>query len=244
MQIYNWIANLLLGQVLLGTRLPLSAWAFLVTTTIKNKKCLPRASNLFQIRNEENTRRVIDEKNSILSVDAELRYGVTIGQGKDEEKMTEGGITTTSKSSSSQNTLSSSQSSSSSSSSIQNEYKYNMKTMIERMTKPRAYPLFLLEKLAILIEDAVSSLTSSIENSNKDDFYVTSQYQIEKRPKEKIVVLGTGWGAAAFLKDIDTNTFDVTVISPRNFFLFTPMLAGASVGTVEFRSITENIRQV
>jgi len=36
----------------------------------------------------------------------------------------------------------------------------------------------------------------------------------------------------------------VTVISPRNYFLFTPMLAGASVGTVEYRSITEPIREI
>ena len=58
------------------------------------------------------------------------------------------------------------------------------------------------------------------------------------------MILGTGWGAAAFLKEIDTTQFDVTVVSPRNFFLFTPMLAGASVGTVEYRSITENVRGV
>lgn len=46
--------------------------------------------------------------------------------------------------------------------------------------------------------------------------------------RERIVVLGTGWGAAAFLKGIDTGRFDVTVVSPRNYFVFTPMLAGAS----------------
>jgi len=61
---------------------------------------------------------------------------------------------------------------------------------------------------------------------------------------EKVVVLGTGWGAASFLKDADTDAFDVTVVSPRNFFLFTPMLAGSSVGTVEYRSITEPIRLI
>ena len=58
------------------------------------------------------------------------------------------------------------------------------------------------------------------------------------------MVLGTGWGAAAFLKNIDTDKYDVTVISPRNYFVFTPMLAGASVGSVDFKSITEPIREV
>lgn len=46
--------------------------------------------------------------------------------------------------------------------------------------------------------------------------------------KEHLIVLGTGWGAASFLKNIDTDKYDVTVISPRNYFVFTPMLAGAS----------------
>lgn len=36
--------------------------------------------------------------------------------------------------------------------------------------------------------------------------------------------------------------FDVIVISPRNHFLFTPLLASTTVGTLEFRSIIEPIR--
>ena len=35
---------------------------------------------------------------------------------------------------------------------------------------------------------------------------------------------------------------EVTVVSPRNYFLFTPMLAGAALGTLEPRSIIEPIR--
>jgi hypothetical protein len=104
---------------------------------------------------------------------------------------------------------------------------------MDRMTKPRAYPLFLAEKAAEIVEHALDDLfKSSIVDMSPDGV------------KEKIVVLGTGWGAAAFLKDIDTSKYDVTVISPRNYFLFTPMLAGASVGTVEYRSITEPVREV
>jgi len=37
-------------------------------------------------------------------------------------------------------------------------------------------------------------------------------------------------------------TNDVLIVSPRNYFVFTPMLAAASVGTVEYRSILEHIR--
>jgi NADH dehydrogenase FAD-containing subunit len=108
---------------------------------------------------------------------------------------------------------------------------------IERMMKPRAYPLFLAEKGAVIVEDTISSFTGK-KNSGK------SVAAVNGAQKERIVILGTGWGAAAFLKDIDTDRYDVTVISPRNHFLFTPMLAGASVGTVEYRSITESIREI
>lgn len=62
--------------------------------------------------------------------------------------------------------------------------------------------------------------------------------------KTKVVVLGTGWAAHALLKEIDATKFEVTTVSPRNFFLFTPMLAASAVGTVEYRSITEPIRKV
>lgn len=109
----------------------------------------------------------------------------------------------------------------------------DIKKKIERATKPRAYPLFLAEKAAIIVEDTIASFTKKEEAASNG-----------KTKKEKIVILGTGWGAAAILKEIDTHKFDVTVVSPRNFFLFTPMLAGASVGTVEYRSITESIRGV
>mmetsp|Transcript_64869 Transcript_64869/g.152510 ORF Transcript_64869/g.152510 Transcript_64869/m.152510 type:complete len:581 (+) Transcript_64869:62-1804(+) len=61
-------------------------------------------------------------------------------------------------------------------------------------------------------------------------------------PKPKILVLGTGWAAHAIAKIVDVGKVDVTVISPRNYFIFTPMLAAAAVGTVEYRSILEHIR--
>jgi hypothetical protein len=56
--------------------------------------------------------------------------------------------------------------------------------------------------------------------------------------KKKIMILGTGWAAHSIIKTIDADAYDVTVISPRNYFVFTPMLAGASTGVVEMRSIT------
>lgn len=111
--------------------------------------------------------------------------------------------------------------------------------MLERLIKKRPYPLFLAEKGVEIIEDTVEGFLG--KNKNSDLEFESGPKNGEK---EKIVVLGTGWGGAAFLKGIDSSQYDVTVISPRNYFVFTPMLAGASVGTVDYRSITEPIREV
>ena len=63
-------------------------------------------------------------------------------------------------------------------------------------------------------------------------------------PREKLVVLGSGWGAVALLKNIDPTLYDVSVVSPRNFFLNTPLLPGVTVGTVEARSLIEPVRRL
>lgn len=113
---------------------------------------------------------------------------------------------------------------------------------LERLIKKRPYALFLAEKVAEIVEDTVEGLFKS--KNNNDNEAASSSSSPSDGQREKVVVLGTGWGAAAFLKGIDTRLYDVTVISPRNYFVFTPMLAGASVGTVDYRSITEPIREV
>lgn len=61
---------------------------------------------------------------------------------------------------------------------------------------------------------------------------------------KKVIVLGTGFAAFRFLKKINTNNYQITVVSPRNHFLFTPLLPSTTVGTIEFRSIIEPIRNI
>ncbi|XP_075666915.1 external alternative NAD(P)H-ubiquinone oxidoreductase B2, mitochondrial-like [Castanea sativa] len=62
--------------------------------------------------------------------------------------------------------------------------------------------------------------------------------------KKKVVVLGTGWAGTSFLKNLKNPTYDVQVISPRNYFAFTPLLPSVTCGTVEPRSIVEPIRNI
>lgn len=69
--------------------------------------------------------------------------------------------------------------------------------------------------------------------------------QFEVDPSKKtLVVLGTGWGAVSLLKNLDTENYNVVVISPRNYFLFTPLLPSCTTGFVEHRSIMEPIRSI
>lgn len=68
--------------------------------------------------------------------------------------------------------------------------------------------------------------------------------QVVSGTKEKVVILGTGWASVKMAQNIDTTKFDVTIVSPRNFFLFTPFLPATVVGTVEPRSIVEPIRSL
>jgi NADH:ubiquinone reductase (non-electrogenic) len=57
-------------------------------------------------------------------------------------------------------------------------------------------------------------------------------------------VIGTGWGSVSLLKRLDTENYNVVVISPRNYFLFTPLLPSCTTGTIEHRSIMEPIRTI
>ena len=173
-------------------------------------------SVLYNTPTEKILRKELEDKNS--AVQNEEKYSVMDGADMEGAFTDLVGSTSTSGSGSLQTRYDSS----------------SLAAKIDRMTKPRAYPLFLAEKAAEFLE-------STFLKSNSQTLTASRR---GAGTKEKIVVLGTGWGAASFVKEIDTDQYDVTVISPRNYFLFTPMLAGASVGTVEFRSITEPIREV
>jgi NADH dehydrogenase FAD-containing subunit len=64
----------------------------------------------------------------------------------------------------------------------------------------------------------------------------------EEETRKTVVVLGSGWGAHALMKVANCNKLRIIVVSPSNHFVFTPMLASAATGTVEYRSMTEAVR--
>ncbi|KEP60205.1 UNVERIFIED_CONTAM: NADH dehydrogenase (NDH2-II) [Hammondia hammondi] len=63
-------------------------------------------------------------------------------------------------------------------------------------------------------------------------------------PPQKVVVLGTGWASVNFFRHLDPNIYDVTVISPRNYFTFTPLLPSVCAGTLSPLSCIEPVRSL
>ena len=64
------------------------------------------------------------------------------------------------------------------------------------------------------------------------------------KSKPKLVIVGTGWGSVALLKGLNPDDYHITVVSTENYFLFTPMLPSATVGTLELRSLAEPVRRI
>ena len=71
-----------------------------------------------------------------------------------------------------------------------------------------------------------------------------SEEMMDQRDKPRLVILGTGWGSVALLKHLNPDDYHVTVVSPTNYFLFTPMLPSATVGTLGLRSLVEPVRRI
>ena len=55
--------------------------------------------------------------------------------------------------------------------------------------------------------------------------------------RQKVVVLGSGWGGLTAAAGLDSCKFEVTLVSPRNHFVFTPQLAAVAVGKVNATSL-------
>lgn len=61
--------------------------------------------------------------------------------------------------------------------------------------------------------------------------------------KEKVVIIGSGWGGYRLGYGIDHNKYDVTLISPENTSAVTPLLASAACGLFDPRLAHEPLRR-
>ncbi|KAK4438632.1 External alternative NAD(P)H-ubiquinone oxidoreductase B1, mitochondrial [Sesamum alatum] len=98
-------------------------------------------------------------------------------------------------------------------------------------------------KLLFVCSLSGGSLIAYADSPSDRDESSFMQNQKETQ-KKKVVVLGTGWAGTSFLKDLDISSYDVQVVSPRNYFAFTPLLPSVTCGTVEARSIVEPVRNI
>eukprot|EP01103_Thecamoeba_quadrilineata_P008265 TRINITY_DN18031_c0_g1_i1.p1 TRINITY_DN18031_c0_g1~~TRINITY_DN18031_c0_g1_i1.p1 ORF type:complete len:558 (-),score=84.43 TRINITY_DN18031_c0_g1_i1:24-1697(-) len=87
--------------------------------------------------------------------------------------------------------------------------------------------------LDLVINDDIDDLTDRFRKKIPLD---------DPRLRPRIVILGTGWAALNMVRKLHKDKYDLTIVSPKNYFLFTPLLAGSTVGTVDTSSIVEPIR--
>ncbi|GBF61050.1 external alternative NAD(P)H-ubiquinone oxidoreductase B1 [Trichophyton mentagrophytes] len=59
---------------------------------------------------------------------------------------------------------------------------------------------------------------------------------------ERVVILGSGWGGYTLSRKLSAIKFSPTVISPRSYFVFTPLLTDAAIGSLDFSEIVEPVR--
>ena len=80
--------------------------------------------------------------------------------------------------------------------------------------------------------------TASPASSN----FSTESSTRRENGKEKVVILGSGWAGYEVAMHLDPKLFDVTLVSPANHKVFTPMLPSSATGYMDFQSISNPVR--
>ncbi|KAK1827103.1 NAD(P)H dehydrogenase [Podospora conica] len=85
-----------------------------------------------------------------------------------------------------------------------------------------------------------------IPKSTCRSYSLTAAFSGNKTPKkkERVVIVGSGWAGYGFARALDPSKYERIIVSPRSYFVFTPLLASTAVGTLEFRSVLESIRRL
>ncbi|KAL3483228.1 pyridine nucleotide-disulfide oxidoreductase-domain-containing protein [Aspergillus germanicus] len=70
----------------------------------------------------------------------------------------------------------------------------------------------------------------------------TEMLQQPRKNKERVVILGSGWGGYTVSRKLSPKKFAPMVISPRSYFVFTPLLTSTAGGDLDFSHIVEPVR--
>ncbi|KAL0931658.1 pyridine nucleotide-disulfide [Colletotrichum truncatum] len=90
------------------------------------------------------------------------------------------------------------------------------------------------------LQVSVPTNTSIVKYRNS----TTSSSSADDDKRQRVVILGSGWAGYALARELDPKKYERILISPRSYFVFTPLLASTSVGTLEFRSTLEPVRRL
>lgn len=83
------------------------------------------------------------------------------------------------------------------------------------------------------------SATSKLPASQADHSAAISQ---SDKNRERVVILGSGWGGYKLSRALSPTTFSPLIVSPRSYFVFTPLLTDAASGSLDFSNIVEPVR--
>ncbi|KAI9871531.1 MAG: hypothetical protein M1830_002779, partial [Pleopsidium flavum] len=70
----------------------------------------------------------------------------------------------------------------------------------------------------------------------------TAELDFNKGDRERVIILGSGWAGYVLSRKLNPKRFQILVVSPRSYFVFTPLLNSTAVGTLEFRTALEPVR--
>ncbi|KAG1650550.1 hypothetical protein FOA52_009119, partial [Chlamydomonas sp. UWO 241] len=96
----------------------------------------------------------------------------------------------------------------------------------------------------------VSAVSAPEKASSGPEVVSAPVYSIpisNKTTRPRVVVLGSGWASMSFIKALPKDIaekYEVMLVSPRNYFLYTPLLPAVATGTMEERSIVEPVRNL
>lgn len=70
----------------------------------------------------------------------------------------------------------------------------------------------------------------------------TTAFKESDSQKERVIILGSGWGGYTISRRLSPKSFSPIIISPRSYFVFTPLLTDAAGGSLDFSNIVEPVR--
>ncbi|KAF2096173.1 hypothetical protein NA57DRAFT_59230 [Rhizodiscina lignyota] len=142
-----------------------------------------------------------------------------------------------------------------------NCYRRIYSTLLRKQLSPGAHYNALkvvsgIQQIAIRTASSSSPQPSQFPSSHSTPLWNVTQIQGDQRRtivtvadldrtqdgRERVVILGSGWAGYPLARELDHKKFQVVIVSPRSYFVFTPLLASTSVGTLEFRTALEPIR--